>query len=356
MVIQLDEPVEVTVTEPAKLPSERSGIAMDDQELIAAVIPHLAIPEHFVQASQDHANKVHEKHSKEGVQAYAKLAGKDWTFYVKKLKNNIGRPPEGSTAVLPHAASDQVDSGTDAEDESRVHVDLGPNKMISRLHAEIFFESDSERWSIIVNGRNGIRVNGNPLRRGEQKPLDNGEVIEVGGVEMMFVLPEPDGSLTIDKKYLQRAGLIQKNDDDTQEESGPLHSSGPTSSSQVHSRGQNGAAVAIAPAPPDYRRPETPVSARTKAPYSTGKSPYTNGGTMLMNSDDVDLSLEQNQHIKPSYSYAQMISQAILDTEDEKLNLAGIYTFIMEKYAYYRFQNPAGWQVSLFQHGQDVLY
>jgi hypothetical protein len=66
-----------------------------------------------------------------------------------------------------------------------------------------------------------------------------------------------------------------------------------------------------------------------------------------MNADDVDLSLDSNQHIKPSYSYAQMISQAILDTEEEKLNLNGIYTYIMDKYAYYRHQLGGGWQVSL---------
>lgn len=64
-----------------------------------------------------------------------------------------------------------------------------------------------------------------------------------------------------------------------------------------------------------------------------------------MNADDVDLSLDSNQHIKPSYSYAQMISQAILDTEEEKLNLSGIYTFIQEKFAYYRYQAGGGWQV-----------
>lgn len=74
-----------------------------------------------------------------------------------------------------------------------------------------------------------------------------------------------------------------------------------------------------------------------------------------MNADDIDLSLDCNQHIKPSYSYAQMISQAILDTEDEKLNLNGIYNYIMDKYAYYRHQLGGGWQVSRACI-QDVRY
>ncbi len=67
---------------------------------------------------------------------------------------------------------------------------------------------------------------------------------------------------------------------------------------------------------------------------------------MVMNAgEDIDLSLDENQHIKPSFSYAQLISQAILNAPDEKLTLNGIYNFIMTKYAYYRSQGGGGWQV-----------
>jgi hypothetical protein len=327
---------------------------MTDEELVTAVVPFLAMPAHFVQASQDHANSLHEKHSKEGVQAYAKLAGKDWTFYVKKLNNNIGRPPEGSNGPLTRRASPQINGGTPTDvfpEHSRIDVDLGPSKMVSRLHAEICFDSETAVWNILVNGRNGIRIDNDTLRRGEKHELVSGEIIEIGGVEMMFVLPEEDGTLRIQKKYLARANLLQIEYDETddREPAASTSSAGQLSSGQASLRGQNGlpGPQPIAPAPPDYRRPGTPVSVRTKAPYSIGKSPgYANGGTILMNADDVDLSLDSNAHIKPSYSYAQMISQAILDTEDEKLTLNGIYTFITAKYAYYRHQQGGGWQVS----------
>ena len=326
---------------------------MNDDDLITAVVPFLAIPPHFVQATQDHANTVHERHSKEGVQAYAKLAGKDWTFYVKRLKNSIGRPPEGMNALPAHGdsiSSPGVRLPDDLSEENGIHIDLGPSKMVSRLHAEIYFDSDAAQWNIHVCGRNGIRVNNNTLRRGERAVLVSGQVIEIGGVEMMFVLPQEDGSLEVHNKYLQRAGLIQVDDNETlpKDSAEESPSVGLPSSSHAPIRGQNGVTgpLPIAPAPPDYRRPGTPVSARNKAPFSAGKSPgYANGGTILMNADDVDLSLDSNQHIKPSYSYAQMISQAILDTEDEKLNLNGIYNFIMDKYAYYRHQLGGGWQV-----------
>lgn len=327
---------------------------MDDQELISAVVPYLSMPDQFVQASRDHANALHEKHSKDGVQAYAKLAGQDWTFYIKKLRNNIGRPPEGSHAMdATHKDINADDFSPDGPDnENRIHVDLGPSKMISRLHAEIFFDADSERWNIIVNGRNGVRIDGNMLRRGEQQVLVSGRVIEIGGVEMMFVLPEDDGSLQVHKRYLQRAGLIRAdNTEDAQDQrQRPSTANEQRPSTQASARGQSAlpGPLPIAPAPPDYKRPGTPPSANPKSSFSTGKSPgYANGGTILMNADDVDLSLDSNQHIKPSYSYAQMISQAILDADDEKLNLNGIYNYIMDKYAYYRHQHGGGWQVSL---------
>jgi forkhead protein FKH len=317
---------------------------MEDEEMVAAIVPYLQMPAHEVQASKDHANSVYEKLNREGVQAYAKLAGRDWTYYVKSLRNIIGRPPEGqssknNTPELNGVPSENVD-------EDGVHVDLGPVKMVSRLHAEISFDTDddAERWEILVHGRNGIRINGVPLRKGENHALISGEVIEVAGVEMMFVLPQEGRSLQVQKKYLARAGLIDPQAaNDPEKHGGNTTSSAPSSSTQP--RGQNGAGpLPIAPAPPDYRRPGTPVSARTNTKY-IGKSPYV-GGTMMMNADDVNLSLDSNHHIKPSYSYAQMITQAILDTEEEKLNLAGIYAFIQDKYAYYRHQVGGGWQVS----------
>ena len=318
---------------------------MNDEELVSAIVPHLAIPDHTVQASQDHANLLHERHSKEGVQAYAKLTGKDWTFYVKRLKNNIGRPPEG-TNPLP---TGPLAGNALADNDDGVHIDLGPSKMVSRQHAEVSYDSDSERWTILVHGRNGVRIDNRVIRKDERHDLVSGEVVEIGGVEMMFVLPETDGSLKVHRRYLQRAGLISMEDDEAKDQAAGLPTLTDRASSIGPSRGQNGGTgpTPIAPAPPDYRRPGTPVSARSKAPYSARKSPaYTNGGTILLSGDDVDLSLDSNSHIKPSYSYAQMISQAILATPEEKLTLNGIYTYIMDKYAYYRHQLGGGWQVS----------
>ncbi|RKF79591.1 Fork-head transcriptional regulator 2 [Golovinomyces cichoracearum] len=342
---KVEEHVNNDEMEPTKLPIDREGIPMCDEELISAIAPTLLLPTYTVQATHDHANALHEKHSKQGVQAYAKLAGKDWTFYVKRLKNNIGRPPEGSVSF--NAAADSNDTIDDSyQDDNTVHVDLGPSKTISRTHAEISFDSDTELWKIIVHGRNGIKLNNRILKRGETASLVSGEVIEIGGVEMMFVLPQENGCLKIDNFYLHRAGLIStpqnRSEENPKEE--PINTESVSTSNTSSS-----STVQIAPAPPEYQRPGTPVNSNTKGSYPPGKN--TPGGiagnTMFMNTDDIDLSLDSNQHIKPSYSYSQLISQAILDTDDQKLTLNGIYTFIQDKFAYYRHQLGGGWQNSI---------
>lgn len=330
--MKVEELVEQPPPPPA-LPVSQEGIDMNDDDIVNAVIPFMSSPETTVQARQDHANERYK--AERSVPAFAKLAGKDWTFWITKVKNLIGRPPENGN-LLPGVPP--------------VDIDLGPSKHISRQHAEITYDSETEEWYIEVVGRNPIRIDDVKYLRASRTRLTNGQVIEIGGVEMIFALPSDNSKLQIHPRYLERAGLIQAVGEAEQDQDGEFGSStstAPDSSSQPTTRGQSGVqgGLPIAPAPPDYRRPGTPVSARSKGQYSTGKSPGFPGSTMLMNSDDIDLSLQSNFHIKPSYSYAQLISQAILDAEDEKLTLNGIYTFIQQKYSYYRNQHGGGWQV-----------
>lgn len=294
-----------------------------------------------MQASKDHANAIHEA-NKAGVQAYAKIAAQDWTFYVTKLSINIGR----SSVSDPTA---QQSGPFDPDDDEFIHIDLGPSKMISRQHVLIYFNSKEEKWFLYVKGRNGIKVDGATLKQDHAGPLTSGEVIEVGGNEMMFVLPSEISPLHIQQAYLERAGISSADLPETAQTGGRPASSGGRPSSQgtgrvALPRGQPGPQP-IAPAPPDYKRPGTPPSARRG--LSSQKSPqFKDVGPMLLSANEVDLSLDENKHIKPQYSYAQMITQAIMNTSDGKLNLNGIYNFIMNNYSYYKNQQAAGWQVS----------
>lgn len=59
------------------------------------------------------------------------------------------------------------------------------------------------------------------------------------------------------------------------------------------------------------------------------------------NIDSEDISYE-----KPGYSYATLITQAIIDSSEKKLTLRAIYAWIMAKYPYFRRQR-GGWQNSI---------
>ena len=340
-VIQADDPpAESAEDENSSLLADQSGINLeDDDQIVARVSQHLLSPgDQVVQASKDHANSIHES-NKDGVKAYAKIAAQDWTYYITSLRVNIGRLP------------DPPPPEQDAEnDEDYVHIDLGPSKLISRQHALIYFHNKEEKWFLLVKGRNALKVDGTPWKSGQTGPLQSGEVIEVGGVEMMFVLPIDLSPLHIQDQYLQRAGIAKPEPDSSAPParhplpSGESIDSSPPAKSV---RGQPSSRKALAPAPPDYKRPGTPPSARSRTTIAAqAKSPNLDRpGPMLMNPGDVDLSLDSNKHIKPQYSYAQMITQAIIHTDEEKLNLNGIYNFIMNNYSYYKYQPASGWQV-----------
>ncbi|KAF5095149.1 hypothetical protein D0Z00_003254 [Geotrichum galactomycetum] len=59
-----------------------------------------------------------------------------------------------------------------------------------------------------------------------------------------------------------------------------------------------------------------------------------------------DLSKDEAKDMKPPFSYATMISQAILSTEDHMISLSGIYSYIADKYSFYR-HSKSGWQNSI---------
>ena len=65
---------------------------------------------------------------------------------------------------------------------------------------------------------------------------------------------------------------------------------------------------------------------------------------MIESTEEIDYSKDSAKDLKPPYSYANMIAQAIFSSEEEKLTLNNIYTWIMDKYAFYRY-SQTGWQV-----------
>jgi len=100
--------------------------------------------------------------------------------------------------------------------------------------------------------------------------------------------------------------------------------------------------------PPSYHRDISevvPVRVSVVKPSSVVRSMQTvghghggGGGRPLV------VSKSPRDEVKPPYSYAQLIVQAIMSTVDKQLTLSGIYAYITHNYPYYK-ATDKGWQV-----------
>lgn len=130
------------------------------------IITRLALPNPSIHVAVDYSNQ----RSSGEVQAYAKLAGSTWTYYVRSLTVAIGRRASDSSS-----------------DTDEIQIDLGPSKVVSRKHAIIQYNGNF--WEIIVHGRNGVKIDKVTHKEGVAR-LFSGNVLDIGGVQMMFVLPD----------------------------------------------------------------------------------------------------------------------------------------------------------------------
>jgi hypothetical protein len=265
----------------------------DPQDLVNAVISTLQKPSEMNNVALNYAN---DKNMATEVQAYAKIAGADWTFYVKTLTINIGR---------------------NTENASTIDIDLGPAKVVSRQHATIVYNLDLRCWQLKVLGRNGARIDGNkvPVGANHATALHSGAILDVGGTQMMFILP--DSPPDIHPNMLTKC--LVKYKDNLKKKPFAKPPSIPNSSIKSFQMFDKSSLVQTAAA----------VSA-----------------TSLQNNLDQDLSKEESKDIKPPYSYATMITQAILSNSDGVMSLSEIYAWISSHYAYYKY-SKTGWQNSI---------
>ena len=326
--------------------SEDTMSNAEAQEIADRVIPLLAVAPYPITVATEHANEQYDSETAGAIRAYAKVCGATWTYYINSTNVNIGRASEPSARhSLPLRAGSSPGDGTDGAGE--IHIDLGPHKHVSRLHGNLYFEGNDAKWHVHVDGRNGIKVNNMVLRRGQQRTISCGDILEIAGTQMMFVTA--NDKAIIHESFLHKL-QEQTSDEDVMEEAERnrssiipgLHSQSSLPSNPVGSRPHTNGAT-IAPAPPDFVRPTTPVRS-VKKPASSHPSPAIGGGVEMETNEDIDYSLDAYKDFKPSCSYSCMIGRAILSTRDESMTLAGIYKWISNNFAYYR-HNKTNWKV-----------
>lgn len=273
--------------------------------MVNAVISVLSIPEQTTAVSENYAN---DKNLATEVQAYAKIAGNNWTYYVQTLSVSIGRNTE--TATTPK--------------DGLIDIDLGPAKVVSRQHASINYNANTRLWELYVQGRNGAKVDTIKVPCGPNStptPLYSGAVIDIGGTQMMFILP--DAQPKVSPQVLDQVG-----------------SKLPKPKTKK----------------PQYTTTATFANGNTRAP-TMNMAPISSMKTFHMFNDesgskdnghgnDNDFAPDESRDIKPPYSYATMITQAILSNPDGVLSLSEIYDWISNHYAFYRF-SKTGWQNSI---------
>ncbi|ONH68535.1 Fork-head transcriptional regulator 2 [Cyberlindnera fabianii] len=284
---------------------DNASLYYDQNELVNAVISVLSIPEQTTAVSENYAN---DKNLATEVQAYAKIAGNNWTYYVQTLSVSIGRNTE--TATTPK--------------DGLIDIDLGPAKVVSRQHASINYNANTRLWELYVQGRNGAKVDTIKVPCGPNStptPLYSGAVIDIGGTQMMFILP--DAQPKVSPQVLDQVG-----------------SKLPKPKTKK----------------PQYTTTATFANGNTRAP-TMNMAPISSMKTFHMFNDesgskdnghgnDNDFAPDESRDIKPPYSYATMITQAILSNPDGVLSLSEIYDWISNHYAFYRF-SKTGWQNSI---------
>ena len=315
------------------------------QDTVDLVISYLNIPREELRVTRDHSNTKTE--NKQSIQAYAKIAGRDWTYYVKSLHVNIGREPDREQRSAEQSSPVTIAARALPD----VDVDLGPSKFVSRLHAEIFYDGkQAPAWHIRVNGRNGVRLNNVILKRGAGAILSCGDIIEVANSQMMFVTP---GDVpNIDSSFVERAQRIASGQEPdpasvTWDASQHAHPPQPSQATEP-ARPSSSGGPSLAPPPSFLKRNVTPPprSPDTAGARTAKQSPLYNRGVMMESTEEIDYSQDSAKDLKPPYSYATLIAQAIFSSEEEKLTLNSIYNWIMDRYSFYR-HSQSGWQNSI---------
>ncbi|EHN00515.1 Fkh2p [Saccharomyces cerevisiae x Saccharomyces kudriavzevii VIN7] len=363
--------------------------AQDHQGVVNAIISSLTAPDQPTTVSLQYSN---DKNMATEIQAYAKLSGPNWTYYVKDLEVSIGR----NTEPLNNPLQENTDG---VKTPYRVNIDLGPAKVVSRKHAIIKYNMNIGGWELHVLGRNGAKVNFQRTHNGPNNPpirLSSGTLLDIGGTQMMFILPDSDPVIAptciehLMPNLINMYGLDGNNNAllrDIIKQSNYAKQTQLTSNQQIkgfklygsgtsdpfgnganmgpneqgffnnsnNSKANNSCFTSANESYADKAAPANNINQQTVSPQCPSNTiiaanfvdSYKSANAYPQALDFTsDLSHDENRNVKPPHSYATMITQAILSSAEGVISLADIYKYISSNYAYYRFAK-SGWQNSI---------
>jgi hypothetical protein len=327
------------------------------------IISSLRVPANYTpNAAIDYANDLQARRTQgTDIAAYAKIAARDWCFFVKKTILLIGRVDSALRPNPPQSSQDGFPQSDDMVGQWGVDIDLGPERQVSRVHAQIDFDGNDQIWYITVNSRNGLKLDDATVPKGSRVALHSGVCICIMGTQMLFLLANQED---VFHPMLWRQVKADPDVEGESDKEGNLpprslphaHPSGPTPkrenydpfSSFSHPRNKQSSQgyhnqLTSTPGRP---LPNTPNLMRSSEldPRSKGSPAAYPRGMMLDSTEEIDYSLDSAKDIKPPHSYAQLIGQAIMSSPEQMLTLANIYQYIRDRYAFFRHTN-AGWQV-----------
>lgn len=334
--------------------------AVDDEPEDTAdlIIPYLKTAADSVAVTEEYPNhRTEERYGKGNINAFAKICGREWTYYVLSSHIFFGRAPDG---VHARQAREETAAQESGDDQPPIDIDLGPSKVVSRTHAELRYSQSDDGWHVHAYGRNGVRVDEANLKKGQNTRIKSGTIITIAGTEMLF--QSASGKTEIHPSFLDRV-LEHQNNEGLDAELGtgyhqplpdrairalPSGLPPPFPQQYAYTRPNLSQQTTIAPGPSDLARPVTPEPSPPKRPaIGSAKKRSPNSykrGIMMESTEQIDYALDSSKDLKPGCSYASMITWAIISTDEQALSLAGIYGWIRAHYAYYRLTS-SGWQV-----------
>lgn len=231
--------------------------------------------------------------SKGTIQAYAKIEGDSWVYFMKKPSCVFGKAPSPDKTFQASKTSEAVD------------FYLSYDETISPIHLRIEYSPDRLCWEVICLGKTSIMMDGEVLEPfTHPRPLRLKSTIKVAQVSFSFIQPGPSElAISTSSSSSSRSTTPLSDDCVNYSNMKPWKSYDPL-----------------------------------KAARSKPKKPRFHDGSYTGSGEDL---------VKPSQSYACLIAEAINSVPEKRMTLSGIYQYLADHYPYFR-QTKNGWQVNSF--------